>query len=46
MPDVGQVDDFVIAWVLAAEDWKQSLELEDNFGQTREWLHGILGINE
>ena len=46
MPDLGPVDDLVISAVLAAEDWKEGLGLEDYFGAVRSWLHSVLGISD
>ncbi|MEZ5721964.1 MAG: hypothetical protein R3D59_10125 [Paracoccaceae bacterium] len=44
MPDVGPLDDAVIALTVAAEDLKAQLGLPDAFGALRGALHGLLGV--
>jgi hypothetical protein len=44
MPDVGPVDDAVIAVTVALEDLKARLGLPDAFGALRGVLHGLLGV--
>lgn len=44
MPDLGPVDDAVIAICVAAEGLKAALGLPDAFGALRGVLHGALGL--
>ncbi|MEO1797109.1 MAG: hypothetical protein AAFR53_08850 [Pseudomonadota bacterium] len=45
MPDFGSVDDSIIEFVVAAEELKGRFAPADLFGQTRAFLHQVLGIN-
>jgi len=44
MPDIGPVDDRVIAAAVALEDMKAHLGLPDAFGALRGLLHSVLGV--
>ncbi|MCB1331055.1 MAG: hypothetical protein KDK28_17135 [Maritimibacter sp.] len=44
MPDLGPVDDAVIAVTVAAEGIKTALGLPDLFGALRATLHALLGV--
>jgi hypothetical protein len=44
MPDLGPVDDFLLAGVVAAEETKAALGLPDLFGALRTLLHRWTGF--
>lgn len=44
MPDIGPIDDRVIAAAVALEDIKVRLGLPDAFGALRGFLHTVLGV--
>ena len=44
MVDLGPLDDMIIAGVVILEDGKAVLGLPDSFGATRQFLHGVLGL--
>lgn len=46
MPDLWLVDDFLIGFAVAADEWKAELGVPDLFGETRAWLHRNLGLSE
>ncbi len=44
MPDLGPVDDSLIALTVTLEDWKAALHLPDAFTALRSALHRLLGL--
>ena len=44
MPDLGPIDDALIAGMVAVEEVKASLDLPDAFGALRNILHAALGV--
>ncbi|WP_220750658.1 hypothetical protein [Jannaschia sp. AI_61] len=45
MPDLGPVDDMIIEFAVTAQEVKEQIGPEDYFGQTRDVLHRLLGLN-
>ncbi len=44
MPDLGRLDDAIIAAVVTLEDWKAALGLPDVFSAMRGAIHRALGL--
>ena len=44
MPDIGQLDDWLIILVDRADQLKTRFGFGDWFGALRQWLHSILGV--
>ena len=44
MPDLGPIDDGILAVVVWAEEAKAALDLPDLFGLWRHWLHDRMGL--
>lgn len=44
MPDMGPLDDALLAVLVTADDMRASLGLGDTFGALREFLHRLTGL--